>query len=185
MGTGDGRAVLARGAAEPRTLAIGIDANAAAMADASRRAARPPRKGGVPNALFLIAAAEAAPPELAGLADVVTVTLPWGSLLDGLLGRVPAVAAGIASLVAEGGTVEALISTDPRDGRGLPALTSGNRAEIAASWRAHGLMLEAFRPATTADLAATRSSWARRLRLGAGEDDARVAWRLTLRRRPR
>lgn len=185
MGTGDGRAVLARAAAEPRTLVIGVDANAAAMADASRRAARPTRKGGLQNALFVIAAAEAAPPELARLADVVSVTLPWRSLLDGMLGLAPAVAENIASLVAEGGTVEALVSTDPRDGRGLPALTGASRAEIAASWLGHGLTLEVFRVATTADLAATRSRWARRLRLGEGDGDPRVAWRLTLRRRPR
>jgi len=61
VGTGDGRAVLETGAAFPASLAIGLDAHAAAMAEASRRAARPALKGGLPNAMFLLAAAEAIP----------------------------------------------------------------------------------------------------------------------------
>jgi 16S rRNA (adenine(1408)-N(1))-methyltransferase len=77
LGTGDGRAVLARATAEPRTQAIGIDANAASMIESSRRASKPARKGGRPNALFVVAAAEAAPPELACLADQLTIALPW------------------------------------------------------------------------------------------------------------
>jgi 16S rRNA (adenine(1408)-N(1))-methyltransferase len=58
LGTGDGRHVLAVAAARPETLVIGLDANAAGMAEASRRAAR---KGALPNALFAVAAAEHPP----------------------------------------------------------------------------------------------------------------------------
>jgi 16S rRNA (adenine(1408)-N(1))-methyltransferase len=58
LGTGDGRHVLAAAAQRPDTLVIGLDANAAGMAEASRRAAR---KGALPNALFAVAAAEHPP----------------------------------------------------------------------------------------------------------------------------
>jgi 16S rRNA (adenine(1408)-N(1))-methyltransferase len=58
LGTGDGRFVLAAAAARPDTLVIGLDANAAGMAEASRRAAR---KDALPNALFAVAAAEHPP----------------------------------------------------------------------------------------------------------------------------
>jgi 16S rRNA (adenine(1408)-N(1))-methyltransferase len=58
LGTGDGRRVLRVAAARPETLTIGVDANAAGMADASRRAAR---RGALPNALFAVAAAEHPP----------------------------------------------------------------------------------------------------------------------------
>jgi 16S rRNA (adenine(1408)-N(1))-methyltransferase len=105
VGTGDGRAVLFIAAAEPTTLAIGIDANAASMAEASRRAAGPPRKGGLANALFVVAAAEAPPEELRGLAARVTVLFPWGSLLRGCLGAHASVAEGMAGLVAPDGTL--------------------------------------------------------------------------------
>jgi tRNA G46 methylase TrmB len=50
--------VLARAAAEPDTLAVGIDASAPAMATASRRAAR---RDALPNALFVVAAAQHPP----------------------------------------------------------------------------------------------------------------------------
>ena len=58
LGTGDGRRVLRAAAARPDTLVIGVDANAAGMAEASRRAAR---RGALPNALFVVAAAEHPP----------------------------------------------------------------------------------------------------------------------------
>lgn len=58
LGTGDGRHVLAAAAERPDALVIGVDANAAAMAEASRRAER---RGALPNALFAVAAAEHPP----------------------------------------------------------------------------------------------------------------------------
>ena len=58
LGTGDGRYVLRAAAEQPNTLVIGLDASAAAMAAASRKAAR---RGALPNALFTVAAAEHPP----------------------------------------------------------------------------------------------------------------------------
>jgi 16S rRNA (adenine(1408)-N(1))-methyltransferase len=58
LGTGDGRYVLRAAAEQPDTLVIGLDADAAAMAAASRRAAR---RDALPNALFAVAAAEHPP----------------------------------------------------------------------------------------------------------------------------
>ena len=181
LGTGDGRAVLARAAAEPRTLTIGIDANAASMIESSRRAARPERRGGHPNALFVVAAAEAPPPQLACLANEVTIVLPWGSLLAGVLGRDQRVMAGVGALVAPGGRVRALVSTTACDGRDLPPLDEAVGTAIADAWARHGLTLETLRPATAEELAATTSTWARRLRLGAPAGE-REAWRVELRR---
>ena len=56
--------MLAAAAAQPDRLVVGVDANAAGMATASRRAAARPARGGLPNALFVLAAAEALPAEL-------------------------------------------------------------------------------------------------------------------------
>lgn len=184
LGTGDGRAVLARAFAEPATLAIGIDANAVSMIESSRRAAKSERKGGRPNALFVAAAAEAPPTELTGLADELTITLPWGSLLDGVLGRDERVVAGVASLVAPGGLVRSIVSTTACDGRDLPVLDVRLGMVIADAWARNGLVLEAFRPATARESAATHSTWARRLGLGirGGGVTPRQPWILELRR---
>lgn len=172
--------MIARARREPDALVLGLDAAAAAMAGTSLRAARPVRKGGLPNALFVVAAAERPPRELLGLAGEVTITMPWGSLLRGALALDDAceAASGIALLVAPGGVVRVLLSIDPRDGLALPALEEVAAGELPARWRTHGLTLTAFEPADTATIAASGSSWARRL--AAGRD--RAVWRIALAR---
>ena len=163
-GTGDGRAVLAAAAREPATMVLGLDANAASMAEASRRAARSPRKGGLANAAFVVAAAEAPPAELAGLAHLVTVRFPWGSLLRGVIGRDEPVAAGLASLVAEEGALELLLAPIERDGLdGVPTSTAGLAAGAASAFEPHGFQIERVGEPTAAEIRASGSTWARRL----------------------
>lgn len=160
IGTGDGRFVLAAASAAPEQLVIGVDAVPAAMAEASRRAARQPRKGGLPNALFVVAAVEALPAELDGRASVVTVHFPWGSLLRGIVGADPAVMHSLARITAPGAELRAMLSVTDRDGLGsvdLPAL-------VAAQWQDRALQLCEARPATTAEIGASHSTWAKRLR---------------------
>jgi 16S rRNA (adenine(1408)-N(1))-methyltransferase len=173
IGTGDGRAVLLRAAAELTALVIGVDAAASVMADASRRADR----RGLANVLFLAGGAEtlAASP-LAGRADLVTVRCPWGSLLRGIVGLDDAALRGVASLLAEGGRLEVLVSVVPSDGvNGVPCLDAEAGPAVRRGWSAAGLRLTAMRPASAAEVAASGSTWARRL--GAG-GDARPVWRL-------
>ncbi|HEX2375773.1 MAG TPA: class I SAM-dependent methyltransferase, partial [Actinomycetota bacterium] len=136
---------------------------------------RRPERGGLPNALFLVAAAEALPPGLDGLADQVTVHFPWGSLLRALLTADPAVLTGLARVLRPGGTLSMLVSSTDRDARARvgpidrPAL-----AALAGAYARHGLELTRVRPATPADVAARRSTWGKRL--GAGS--RRPAWLL-------
>jgi len=163
-GTGDGRAVLAAAAGEPATLVLGLDANAAGMAEASRRAARSDRKGGLPNAAFVLAAAESPPAELTGLADLLTVRFPWGSLLRGVVGRDAAVAAGVAELVKPDGAIELIVAPIERDGLdGLPTSTDGLIAGAATAFAAHGFVVAGTRELTPTEARATGSTWARRL----------------------
>lgn len=164
VGTGDGRAVLAAVEAEPATLVIGFDANAASMAEASRRASRPARRVGLENALFLVAAAEAMPAELGGLATRVTVQFPWGSLLRGCLGAEPAVAGGIASLLAPDGRLELLLAPAARDRLGdMPTTSVAVIAAAARAFGAVGLDLVEAHLATAAEIRGSGSTWARKL----------------------
>jgi 16S rRNA (adenine(1408)-N(1))-methyltransferase len=175
LGCGDGRAVLAEAAGRPDRLVVGVDANAAAMAEASRRADRKPGRGGLENALFVVAAAEALPAELEGVADLVTVQFPWGSLLRGLLGADPRVMAGLAGLLSPGGTLRLLVSSTDRDrGAGVAPTSAPTLRGLAAAWEPYGLAVTEVRPATPADVAAAHSSWGKRL--GAGRQ--RPAWLL-------
>lgn len=177
VGTGDGRAVLATAALDPGTLALGLDASAPAMAEASRRAACAPNKGGLPNARFVLAAAEAPPIELTGRSELVTVRFPWGSLLRGCVGADPTVAAGVASLVAPVGTLELLLAPSAGDGLdGIPTERDDLVAAVERTFTAHGLVRTTARLATASEIATSGSTWARRLRTGrsngAGADRA-------------
>jgi 16S rRNA (adenine(1408)-N(1))-methyltransferase len=150
------------------------------MADASRRAAQPAAKGGLPNALFVVAAAESPPPELRARASLVTVLFPWGSLLRGVLGLDERAAGGLVALVAPNGTIDALVSVMPRDGiDGIGSLDRAALDRLAATFGRSGFKLTSAAPASPADVRATGSTWGRRL-LAAGTD--RPVWRLSLRR---
>ena len=117
--------MLARARAETTDLALGVDANAAGMVEAATRAARKPSKGGAPNARFIVAAAEALPPELAAIADLVTVQFPWGSLLRGIVRGEAGIVCPLAGLLKPVADAELrlLISVEARDrALGLAAL---------------------------------------------------------------
>ena len=179
LGTGDGRFVLATAAARPDVLVIGVDADAASMAEASRRATRAVRRGGVANALFVAAAAESLPAELDGLAKSLTVHFPWGSLLRGLLRADPAILAGIARVTRPGAAVTLLLSVTERDHvAGIDTFDGVAIERIGRCYAAYGLALAEGRPTTAEDLDAAHSTWARRL--GAGTH--RPAWLLRFRR---
>lgn len=129
--------------------------------------------------MFVAAAAEALPPELDGLADLVTVHFPWGSLLRGLLGAEPSVLEGVARVMRPGARLDLLVSVTERD-RGADAgpLDEDTLAALAPAYARHGLVLGRPRQATAGEVAATHSTWAKRLGAGAG----RPAWLLHARR---
>jgi 16S rRNA (adenine(1408)-N(1))-methyltransferase len=81
VGTGQGKFILDAAKEDPDRLCIGIDAVAENMAASARTSRSSPKKGGLPNALFVRAAAERLPGPFAGCADELTVQYPWGSLM--------------------------------------------------------------------------------------------------------
>lgn len=84
LGTGDGKHVLAEARRRPDEMVVGLDAGPDAMRKTAQRAAAKVAKGGVPNAVFVWAAAEALPPELSDV-DELHCLMPWGSLLRALV----------------------------------------------------------------------------------------------------
>jgi len=121
IGTGDGAFVLRTARANPKTLVIGIDANAEGMRERSHRAAAKPARGGTPNAVFVHASVEALPDELEGLATRVTILFPWGSLLRAVwTGEM----AAIERLARPGASIEAVVAISPRDRTAFEGLPS-------------------------------------------------------------
>ena len=168
--------MLRRAAREPRTLFIAVDADAAALADASRRAARPSRRGGLVNVVFLAAAAEALPGRLRGLADEATLILPWGSLLSATLDPASDTFAGIAGIAKQCGELTIIVSAEQRDNGFV--LHADAAAALAAGYSAAGFDLSDWRRATRSDIDRYSSGWGRRL----GIPERREAWLYRLRR---
>ncbi|MFI5226035.1 MAG: hypothetical protein ACHQ3P_05115 [Candidatus Limnocylindrales bacterium] len=139
------------------------------MAEASRRAARTPARGGHPNAVFVASGVDRLPAELDGIADRVSVRFPWGSLLRGALGLDEPMTGAIARLVAPSGTLELTLSLTDRDaveGREPGPLDDADTARIGAAFARHHLALDRGDDLGPADLACLGSTWARRLRVG-------------------
>lgn len=87
---------------------------------------------------------------------------------------------GVARVLRPGGRFEMLVSVTDRDhGAGSAPLDADALAKLRPVYAAHGLDLEPPRPASATEVAATRSTWGRRL--GAGT--TRPAWHLRAHRR--
>ena len=166
IGTGDGKRVLRGARAEPRRFHIGIDSNADGMREVSRKAVR----GDVGNLLFVRAAAEALPEELAGLATSLTILLPWGSLLRAVAGPEAAVLAGVRRLAAPRAALLVVMGydadRDPTTAETLPPLTRERLVgEVVPAYREAGFAMRAA-PVTLADLRDLGTTWASRLAFG-------------------
>ena len=120
--------------------------------------------------MFVVGAAEELPGPFEALADAVFVRFPWGSLLRGSIGEAGAVAAGLAGMLRSNGELTLLLALQPKDGYDdllplvmEPSLLARRLEELYGPL---GLRLTECRWATTAEVTAAQSSWARRLRVG-------------------
>lgn len=144
------------------------------MIEAARRVTR---KSPLPNALFVVAAAESLPPELYATVDEVTIHFPWGSLLRGLLRADPAIVEGLLAVTRPGAVVTMLLSVTGRDRvDGVEALDGSAIDELCARMAGVGLRPIEVRPASREDIEAAHSSWSKRLAAGS----SRAAWLVRL-----
>jgi 16S rRNA (adenine(1408)-N(1))-methyltransferase len=149
------------------------------MAESSRRAGARGSRGGLPNVVFLADGVERLPADLDGLADLVTILFPWGSLLRGALGLDEAVAASIVRLLAPAGRLEIVLSVVERDRAAIGGDGPFGPDDVDSMMRAFaGLGLELLEVCRLApdEIRATGSTWARRLRT----DPERPVWRVVL-----
>ena len=147
--------------ARPDALVVGLDAETTRL-DRALAAARK-RKLGV---LFVTAAAEHPPEPLRGRCAEIAVVMPWGSLLDGILGADPDVLRAVLGLGAPGATLDAVVNVRPWD---APASLDRKLAATPEPTAEH-----------LAPLAACTRSWAGRWSRSAGCPTRRRGARLDL-----
>jgi 16S rRNA (adenine(1408)-N(1))-methyltransferase len=170
LGAGDGRWVYDSARTDPSRYFIAIDPDADALSESAYRASRKPARGGVDNAAFVIAAVERLPPELGGIAALIRINFPWGSLLRALLQPDATVLRSIAGLAAPSGAFEIVLSYHPEHdtsafiGDPLPALTSEYiESVLVPAYHGAGLEVTEHRRLTQDEALAIPSSWGRRL----------------------
>jgi 16S rRNA (adenine(1408)-N(1))-methyltransferase len=168
LGTGDGKHVLAEARRRPDSVVVGLDAQPDAMRRTAARAGAKPARGGVPNALFVWAAVEQLPGELAGITDVHCL-MPWGSLLRAMVAPEPAVLRAIAARCAPDARFlitlnlhawrppvpEVGVTTEPS-----PESATGS---LADAYAAAGWHLETADYLDAAAIAQLGTSWTKRL----------------------
>ena len=91
-------------------LCVGIDACKDGLIDASKRAARSRKRGGLSNALFVLSSIEALPADFCSVADVITVNYPWGSLLWAMTMPDAAILQKIARMGKSGAALKLLLN---------------------------------------------------------------------------
>ncbi|AUG59025.1 methyltransferase domain-containing protein [Acetivibrio saccincola] len=98
IGTGNGRFVYKNAKKNPDIFYVGIDPVSENMAEYASKSIKKPSKGGISNALYVVAAAEEMPRELYNKADKIYVNLPWGSLLEGVVKGNPVILNNIVNI---------------------------------------------------------------------------------------
>jgi hypothetical protein len=153
----------------PDRLFIGIDPSTAGLRRLSGRAER----DRLANLVYVRAAVESLPAELAGAADRVTIILPWGSLLAAVARPSVDALRGIRALCQPRATLTILLGVDADRDRaeatrlGLPVLAEPHlRGLLATAYAAAGLAVTSIRSAGADELAGWPSTWARRLAFG-------------------
>ena len=177
VGTGDARTAYRQAVAHPEWLVVGIDPAWQRMTETAVRAARKPAKGGAPNLVLVNSAIETVPAPLHAVADEVTVLMPWGKLLRGVVLGEADVLSGLRAVAKPGAPLEISIGTSiwrdpiPLEIRDLPELTpeTVESTGLADRLAALGWQVADVRLVPHTDLDTISSSWARRLGSGATE----------------
>jgi hypothetical protein len=167
LGTGDGRFVRSLAEKYPEDFFIGIDACRENLRVNSQRQ--------LPNALFIIANAQALPPELNGLASRLNINFPWGSLLDGLLHNDTALVCGLSAISRPQASMEISLNGEALRTAGSE-LDSGTD-QIEDILNASGWITKSRAGMDTDALRSTSSTWARRLAFGRDPRAVRLSFK--------
>ena len=156
LGTGDGRYVCRMAEQHKDRFFIGMDACRENLRAYSQRK--------LPNALFVIASAQALPRELNGLVSHVTINFPWGSLLESLLVEDPTLMNGLSSISCPNADVEIRLN-------GGALVEVGTTLEAGAEKIYHNMLRSGWQVNAPVAMNASAlrnfpSTWAKRLAFG-------------------
>jgi 16S rRNA (adenine(1408)-N(1))-methyltransferase len=166
VGCGDGRHTVRWAQRRPDALVVGLDAETTRL-DRSLIAVRRKKL----PVLFVGAAVERPPAALLGRADELAAVMPWGSLLDGILGADPAVLRAVLALGGPAATLDAVVNVRPWDApdsvdrklAATPEPTAEHLTGLVTAYAELGWTLEPTGWLTDAEARALGSTWASRV----------------------
>lgn len=166
VGCGDGRHTVRWAERRPDALVVGVDAETTRL----DRAAAMVRKRKL-DVVFVAATAERPPEPLLGRCAEIAVVMPWGSLLDGILGADEAVLGAVLALGAPGATLDAVVNVRPWDApasvdrrlAATPEPTPEHLDELVGVYAELGWALEPVGVLSDTDARALGSTWASRV----------------------
>jgi 16S rRNA (adenine(1408)-N(1))-methyltransferase len=130
LGTGDGRFVRSMAEKHKDQFFIGVDACRENLRANSQRR--------LPNAIFVIASAQALPLELNGLASHITINFPWGSLLESLLNNDSCLVNGLLAITRPGAKMDIHLNAEALYTAGWTLESGADQIENnlnASGWR--------------------------------------------------
>lgn len=173
IGTGDGKFVHSLAKEYPDRYIIGIDPHQDGLKEISTKIDKKPSKGGVHNALFVLADVENLPEELNGLANQVFINFPWSSLLKGVVLGEDKTWNSIRRICQEGAYIDIIFGYDKslEEGKvetlGLHKLNLEYIQEVwAPKLLFKGVKMVEARGVNIEELKDFPSSWSKKLRFG-------------------
>ncbi|MEX2227031.1 MAG: class I SAM-dependent methyltransferase [Dehalococcoidia bacterium] len=170
VGAGDGRFVYHYAQQHPERFVIGIDPVRENMREISAKAAKKRERGGAANVLFVVGSIEQPPEELRGVADEIFVTLPWGSLMRGIILGEAQVLDALASFGTPGARMRIVLNTRifddpvPLEARDLPEVTPDYAREtLAPAFERAGMRIGRAEWMDADEVATLGTTWAKRL----------------------
>ncbi len=175
IGTGDGSFVTELAKQHPDRFVIGIDPHHKNLVQKSAQIYKKPQKGGLENALFVVARVEDLPHELDGVANQVFINFPWSGLLRGVVHVEHGTWENIKRICAPGAVVDVVFGYDEQHEAGemeeyeLPELSLEYiQKTMAPQLDALGFTIQKVKELSLEDLKMYPSSWAKRLAFGQG-----------------
>ena len=172
VGTGSGRLMLKKALKSPNGFYIGMDSSAACMTESSVKAEKYKKKKQLGNILFIVAPIEAPPKSLLGIADSVSVILPWGSLRNGIVKADPQILYNLRKLGKTGTALEILVGYEERfeptemEKHSLPALSHEYFHSIIPAYKNAGIIVRKIKEVGNGELKLMESDWAKKLAYG-------------------
>lgn len=173
LGTGNGKFVYELALYNPDILFIGIEPTASNLFEYSKKA----NKHKVNNLIYIITSIENMDDVLNGLADIVYINFPWGSLLEAIVKDMPELLGKIALLGKKGAefnftfaysTIHEPVEIEKRK---LPLLTDDYlKLKLSEIYKEAGLIIETCTNLKPQDINKFGTLWAKKLFLGKSRD---------------